>query len=224
MRLTLQWAGLFLALAAVPPLAAADKPIVAADKKEAAAKMIAAGDLTGRVVNVEQTKKMFTLELTIAYQVPNLGAMQNLQNTQVQLAQAAAKRDYNGMRNLQAQLAQQQAQMYQLKTEKHNVDIEASDDVKVRRKDPPVEFDDKGNPKKYTAKELKEFKGPDPKLPGYTGDFDSLQQDQTVHVTLSKKKEAPKKPGKEKDKDADALDDNKPTATMIIILSEPAAK
>ena len=221
MRRMLQWASLLLALAAVPPLAAADKPIVAADKKEAAAKMIAAGDLTGRVVNVEQTKKVFTLELTVAYQAPNLGAMQNLQNIQVQLAQAAAKRDYNGMRNLQVQLAQAQAQMVQVKTEKHNVDIEASDDVKVRRKDPPVEFDDKGNPKKYTPKELKELKGPDPKLPGYTGDFDSIQQDEMVHVTLSKKKEAPKKPGKDKDAD---LDENKPTATMIIILSEPAAK
>jgi hypothetical protein len=220
MRRTLQGAGLFLALASVLPSAtAADKPIVAGDKKEAAAKMLAAGEITGRVVNVEQTKKMFTLEVTIAYQVPNLGAMQNLANIRVQMAQA---RDINTIRNLQVQMIQAQAQMYQPRSEKHNVDVEATDEVKVRLKDPPVTFDDKGNPKKYSPKELKELKG-DTKLPGYAGDFDSLHQDQIVQVQLSKTKETPKKGGKD-NKDADLLNESsKPVATMIMILAEPAA-
>jgi hypothetical protein len=218
MRRTLQWAGLFLALAAVPPFAAAADKGMAGDKKEAAAKMIAAGELTGRVVNVEQTKKSFTLEVTLTYQVPNPGAIANIANIKLQMAQA---RDINTVRNLQVQLLQAQVQMMQVHKENHNIDVDASDDVKVRLKDPPVTFDDKGNVKKYTAKELKELKG-DPKLPGYAGDFDSIHQDQIIQVTLSKMKEAPKKAGKEKDKDADALaGDNKPVATMIMILAEP---
>ena len=221
MRRTLQWAGLFLALGFVLPSATAadkDKPVVAADKKEAAAKMIAAGELTGKIVNVEQEKKAFTVEVTVTYQVPDPGAIQNLANIRAQMATA---RDINTIRNLQVQLLQAQAKMMQTKRETHNVDIEASDDVKVRLKDPPVTFDDKGNPKKYTAKELKELKG-DSKLPGYPGDFDSLHQDQLVQVQLAKMKETPKKG---KDKDADALNEaNKPIATMIMILAEPAAK
>ena len=221
MRRTPQWAGLFLALASVLPAAtAADKPIVASDKKEAAAKMIAAGELTGKIVNVEQTKKTFTLEVTIPYQVPNLGAIQQLANIKLQMAQA---RDVNTIRNLQVQMLQQQAQMYQVRKETHNIDVDAADDVKVRLKDPPVTFDDKGNPKKYSQKELKELKG-DPKLPGYAGDFDSLQQDQMVQVQLSKTKATPKKGGKD-NKDADLLNENsKPVATMIMVVAQPAAK
>jgi hypothetical protein len=217
---TLRWAGLFLALASGLPAAAADKqPPVAADKKEAAAKMIAAGEVTGRVVNVEQTKKSFTLEVSVTYQVPNPGAMANLANIRYQMATA---RDINTIRNLQLQLIQAQAQMVQVRRENHNVDIDASDEVKVRLKDPPVTFDDKGNPKKYSQKELKELKG-DPKLPGYAGDFDSLHQDQIVQVQLSKVKETPKKGGKD-NKDADLLNESsKPVATTIMILAEPAA-
>jgi hypothetical protein len=223
MRRTLPWAGLLLALAFVLTSApAADKGQMPGDKKEAAAKMLAAGELSGRVVNVEQTKKSFTIEVTLTYQVPNPGAMQNLANIRAQMATA---RDINTIRNLQVQLMQAQAQMMQVHKENHNVDVDASDDVKVRLKDPPVTFDDKGNAKKYSAKELKELKG-DPKLPGYAGDFDSIHQDQIVQVQLSKMKETqPKKAGKDKDKDADLLTgDNKPVATMIMILAEPAAK
>jgi hypothetical protein len=61
------------------------------------------------------------------------------------------------------------------------------DDVKVRTKNPPVAYDDKGNKKKYTAKELKELKG-DSKLPGYSAEFNDLKQNQVVEVSLVRKK------------------------------------
>jgi hypothetical protein len=216
---TFRWAGPFLVLALLlPTVPAADKDKMAGDKKEAASKMIAAGEIQGRVVNVEGTRKVFTMELTVAYQVPNVGAMNNMANIRLQMAQA---RDRQTLLNLQVQLLQAQAQMYQVEKKSHNVDIEASDDIQVRLKDPPVTFDEKGNVKKYTKKELKEMKG-DPKLPGYAGDFDSLKTDQIVTVKLAKMKESPKARGKNEDKEL--LSDNKPVATMVMILAEAPAK
>ncbi len=70
---------------------------------------------------------------------------------------------------------------------KQNVKVMTLDDVKVRTKNPPVAYDDKGNKKKYTAKELKELKG-DSKLPGYSAGFEDLKTNQYVQVSLVRKK------------------------------------
>jgi hypothetical protein len=223
MRRTLGWAGALLVLAAfLFPVLAADKKDgekMPADKKEATDKMVTAGELTGKVLNVEAAKKSFALQVTVRYGVPNVGAMQNIANLQMQ---ARTTRDPNQMRNIMVQIAQNQAQMVTVKEENQTIDIEASDDVAIRCKNPPVAFDEKGNVKKYTSAELKELKG-DSKLPGYTADFDSLRPEQYVSVTLVKKKDAPKpKPGKEND--ADFLAENKPKASVVLILAEPVAK
>jgi hypothetical protein len=189
-----------------------------ADKKEAASKMIAAGELSGKLLNVEAAKKTINLEVTVAYAVPNLGAIQAMANAKLQLA---TTRDPNTARSLMLQIAQNEANAYQLKKESHTIDIETGDDLKVRMKDPPIAFDEKGKPKKYTQAELKELKG-DPKLPGYAGDFDSLRPGQIVTVKLMKMKDTPKaKPTKDTDKDLSG--DNKPMATMVIIIAEPAS-
>jgi hypothetical protein len=68
-----------------------------------------------------------------------------------------------------------------------NVEMPLVDDVKVRLRNPPANFDDKGKPKKYTQKELAELKGPDKKLPGYTGALEDLKSGQIVTVYLVKK-------------------------------------
>lgn len=70
---------------------------------------------------------------------------------------------------------------------RQNVKVMTVDDVKVRTKNPPIAYDDKGNKKKYTTKELKELKG-DSKLPGYSADFDALKTNQYVQITLVRKK------------------------------------
>jgi hypothetical protein len=75
----------------------------------------------------------------------------------------------------------------QLQIGRRNEKVMTIDDVKVRTKNPPVAYDDKGNKKKYTAKELKELKG-DSKLPGYTAGFEDLKTNQYVQVTLVRKK------------------------------------
>jgi hypothetical protein len=106
-----------------------------------------------------------------------------------------------------------------------DVEVRPSDDVKVRILQPPADFDEKGRPKRYTAKELKELKGTDPKLPGYTADFESLKADQIVKLYLATRKEAkgasrPKTRKKGKEEDASEAD-NKPEVTMVVIIAEP---
>ena len=82
------------------------------------------------------------------------------------------------------------------------------DDVKIRTENPPVAYDDKGNKKKYTEKELRELKG-DPKLrlPGYSAEFNDLKVNQVVEVSLVRKKS---------DKAA-----KEPLASVIFIVRQP---
>jgi hypothetical protein len=68
------------------------------------------------------------------------------------------------------------------------LELQATDDVKVRQLDRPRVFDDKGNPRKPTATEMKEFKGADTRLPGYTADFGDVDSGQMITVTLARKK------------------------------------
>jgi hypothetical protein len=71
---------------------------------------------------------------------------------------------------------------------KQNVKVMTVDEVKIRTKNPPVAYDDKGNKKKYTQKELQELRGSDRKLPGYTAGFEDLKTNQYVQVTLVRRK------------------------------------
>jgi hypothetical protein len=71
---------------------------------------------------------------------------------------------------------------------KKNEKVMTIDDLKVRMKNPPVVYDDKGKKKNLTAKEKKDLKGDDPKLPGYTAGFEDLKVNQVVQVSLVYKK------------------------------------
>jgi hypothetical protein len=95
---------------------------------------------------------------------------------------------------------------FHLQVGKQDVKVMTIDDVKVRTKNPPVAYDDKGNKKKYTAKELKELKG-DSKLPGYSAEFNDLKQNQVVEVSLVRKKS---------DKGS-----KQPLASVVLIISQP---
>lgn len=90
---------------------------------------------------------------------------------------------------------------------RQNVKVMTTDEVKVRTKNPPVAYDDKGNKKKYTQKELQELRGSDKKLPGYTAGFEDLKTNQYVQITLVRKKS---------DKNA------KETMASVILIVNPA--
>lgn len=68
-----------------------------------------------------------------------------------------------------------------------DIELLLKDDVKIRQFNPPEAFDDKGRPKKYSIKELKELKGDDLKTPGYPADFSDLINQSIVNVTLMQK-------------------------------------
>lgn len=190
-----------------------DKDKNAADKKKD--DMVSAGEVLGRVAHVESAAKGFRIEVPV--QVPNPAAMLQMANLQRQLAMSGPQQRMN----LAMQIAQQQRNMF--RTEVRPLDLEPIEGMIVRMKNPPLVFDEKGKPKKYTQKELKELKGDDPKLPGYQADFDSIRMGQIVQVVLTKKK--PEKPvGKAKPvkkEDAEFLNEERPLVKMVLIVAEP---
>jgi len=168
---------------------------------------------------------------------------------QKRLAQIAAR-----MAQLQAQIGGQQAQLDQLMLAQaarvfgnvaksapsiavglKEFDMEAIDKAVVRRQNPPVEYDSKGNLKKYSRDELDRLRGKDKTLPGYEATFLDLQNGQFVKAYLSKSQPAKKE--KKDDKNADPPEDaakpdkakkpalnttvDLPQVRLILILSDP---
>lgn len=239
MRQTIRW----LAVLVVPILLVSGpavnaqkgkKPDADKDKETAnSEKMIKSGVLVGKVAALYEEQRKIRLQVTVPVTEINPGAVNSIQQAQLQMAMARARGDFQGMINAQRQLAQAQLTMYTVRNHNQDVELSATDDVVVRTARPRESFDDKGKIKKFTRAELKELKGPDPKQPGYKAEFSDVQTDQIVQVTLVRKKGAPMKvtprprPKKGKDNDADAaadlLGDHLPQIGMILILSDAPA-
>lgn len=96
-----------------------------------------------------------------------------------------------------------------------DVDFLLADDVKVRVGAPPVEFDDKGNLKKYSGEELKALKGGE-KTWGFAADTTQLKSGDVVRVVVGRKKMVG---GNKKDAPPD-----EPMVKMIFILKEGQEK
>jgi len=159
----------------------------------------------------------------------NVGALnkanQNLAKVGGQLQQAAVNLQVAalaaGINNTVALIRASGVQNFRIDTTKQDVDFQAMDDVKVRNVNLPEQFDEKGNPKKYTEKEKAELKGSDKTLPGYESSLDKLEAGQKVKVTLvmvKKKSTDDKDKDQDKDKDKDA--EKKMQVKMIVILAE----
>ena len=223
-------AALVLGLAVLPAFADdKDKKDPAPDaKKDEPAnteKTVKAGTVTGKVVEVNETAKSLKVEVTLEYSKPNVGEIQAMEQARINYANAVAHRDYNGALSAQRDMAYHAARTSSIERKTQQVDITSTDDVKVRLTDPPPLYDDKGNLKKRTEKELKELKGdpkdPDYKLPGYPAQWSDVRQGSYVKVTLVKKKETHPSGPKPKDADPDPLGDNLPQASLIEILADP---
>jgi hypothetical protein len=179
------------------------------EKPEPKEKLIPLGQLVGKLMRVEGAQRYITIQLTQSYIAPSGGG----------------RPTGKGRPNITAQVKQST----------RDVELQASDDLIVRVANPPTDFDDKGRPKRRTAQELKELKGPNPKLPGYNAEFESLKPDQIVQVTVAKKKDppgvkgaprtAPKVVAKTKKAKDDEPDEppevERPLVTMILIIAEP---
>jgi hypothetical protein len=189
-------------------------------------KSIRAGELRGKIVAVIESKK--SLRLSIPLQVPriNAGELRAAANDEVnyklQLARGNASAAAQHLYNMQIH----QARSVTVHTEYKEIELQTIEDVKIRLANPAPDYDDKGKPVRPSAKKLKELKGPDPKLPGYTGEFSNLAGEQVVTVTLVKKKSegGPKLPPvKGKAADPSALLVDLPQVAMILVEYDPNA-
>ena len=210
---------LLLVLATAATAAAADKPDPKDKPDPPAEKYIRIGAVPGVVQNTPGEDGLLKIKVTIRYLEPNLQAQANLVREEQQLMarQAAAMRIRNPLQRQQEfiriyQSAQNlgRESLFTLKEVQKDLEFETVDETKYRTAAPPIAFDDKGDPKKYTPDELKELKGPD-HLPGYTADGGALHSGQGVIVTAARRKPAPG----EKE-----VAEEKPVATMIVIVGD----
>jgi len=188
-----------------------------------------AGSLTGKIININETKK--ELKLRIEYAEINQGELQAIQRDQLEIQRVlATERNPNTRANRVNQLTNSilnhQKNLY--KKSHKDVDFTTVEDFKVRMMNPPPKFDEKGRIVKHTQKELDELKGEDKKLPGYNAEFSDLRQNQIVKVNLVRKKGTPKvnppapdKKDVDKPNPADVLAEFAPHITMIIIMADP---
>jgi hypothetical protein len=205
-------------------------------------------ELVGRLQIDGNSQKDFTLHVTQKIMEPDYGAQQQfaqqqmqLQQQQVRIAtarnlqerQQAMQQYYNTMN----QLAQTQQRLFRPKDLNFDVQLRFGENTKVRLLQPPIDYDEKGNLKRYTNKELQELRGKE-NLPGYTAEADALRSGQTVKVYLGRNqgngkqggamlaggKAGMPKAGKKKKTDDEDVDDvgmARPEAVMIMVLVDP---
>lgn len=207
----------------------------ALEKKES--QWVRIGQLTGTLVGVNESTKGIRIRVDVPTLNPAavLGlaqAQEGVALAQVALVQATAqppRQRYLAVLNAQWQMAQAQEnvarQQNQLYTRvSQEVELPTTDDLVVRLNEPLPKFNDQGKQVRLTAKDLKEAKGSNPKLPGYQADFSNLRPNQIIQVTLTRHKNALRpRPANPKNKEADAdllLDDIKPHISMIIVLAD----
>jgi hypothetical protein len=128
------------------------------------------------VWQAQQVASLARQQLSIAQQT----TVANRQNALVQYNQSLAQ--YNvTLAQRQVDLAQRETQIYSPK----DIELRAAEKIKVRTAVPPTEYDDKGNMKRWSLKELKTLKKGS-KLPGYPAEFDALRPGQMLAVYLAK--------------------------------------
>jgi hypothetical protein len=228
--------------AALPALLAA--AVLAADPpprdKETGDKpadgLVPVGSIRGVLRDTGGSSGHLVVRVSIPYLEANAAAQQSYAQRQQQLLQRQQqilrnpdpRQRYQQMQQLvrDAQgLMAQQKDLFHVRQKQQDVELRVPDEVKVRTARLPQAFDDKGNPRRYTPKELQELRGTD-NLPGYAAAPADLQVGQTVlvRVAVRRKGAAPKSPDKDapqesqKDKPpAPPPDEGKPLAVVIVI-------
>jgi len=194
----------------------------------------------GRLTQMDpnNAQKDFTVQVTTKVAELNQGSVSRMQDLQRQFAQhqqqAVTARNLQQrqqalqqMQSVQGQMVQAQRDMYRYKDVTQDYKLRAGENIKVRSYAPPIDYDEKGNLKKYTADELKALRGKEG-LPGYTAEWEAVRAGQVVHVYLAKAAVVAKG-GDKKGKKIDELDEGatlqaRPEVVMIMILQEPVQK
>jgi hypothetical protein len=165
--------------------------------------------------NMMQMQQMYA-----QMQVYQQQAIARLQQQQLQQELRLLQQEINAIRN-----------MYQVVPVSRNVDFQMDANVKVRIKNLPEQFDEKGNIKRYTSQELAALKGKDKDLIGYESSVEALQPGQVVLVSLRSHKKPnstalttpASRKDKAEDKEADPAPEHKMQVTMIVILKDSQA-
>jgi hypothetical protein len=229
-RYAFRGTGLLLALAVAVPALAADKNKAEQATAQDYSSLAQSGPVIGKVTKVNPTDKTLTLEMDVTVLKNGARAVAHAVERQEHLARLEQEllRTVNPVQRarkaqqLAAEVEREQLRQangaYNPQTQTHHKDfnLETTADAKVRLQDPPPQFDDKGNPKKYTPQELKDLKG-DSKLPGYQADWTDLKVGQTVKVTLTRALD--RKDDKNKD-NKDARDDTRPRASLVLVIKD----
>ena len=189
-------------------------------------KIVSANSESGRDITVEvqelDPKKVYETNVWAAQRQTQLA--QDLFNAQKQKGQQylQAMAGYNtNVAKFQAEKAQKN--LYSPK----NLDLKGAENAKVRVLNFPAEFDDAGNLKQPTKKDIEERKDKTG-LPGFPADFDAIKVGQVIDIYLSKPPPASKAQPKKKAADDD--DTPVPAAqakqeyVMIVIRAEPKQK
>lgn len=210
------------------------------------ARLPAGGNIRPQVQNMaREVQQMHRLQQQMARNMHQHHAIHNM----MQMQQAYMQMQMNQQRlaaqetQLMARIEQQEVRaelqllrrqiqairnMYQVVQVSRNFDFQAAESVKVRLKDPPERFDDKGKAKKYSRQELSDLKGKDKNLPGYESTVDSLKPGQTVLVVLRAYKKPATTAVKKTAKNPDKIEDRETTIqhkmqvrTIVILRDGP---
>jgi hypothetical protein len=236
--------GLMLALAFMMPISAADEKKDDTTKSVGDSEKIStAHELTGKLTKISGQTNAFTLRVEYLDLQPNAshraGAsaskeVQHLIKQQQELArlQAQIQQTRNPAKRLaklqkfaakvqrqQVKAAHTQHLPYKTVTRHQDLQLLASEDVKVRLAHPSADFDEQEKPRKHAPEELRKLKGP---LWGYPGEWSNLQTGQLVKVFLSREKNGP---ATEIDSSDDPkTDDKKKSEVAMIYILEDAKK
>ena len=190
------------------------KPPTVPDKKDAEKKLLKTSTLVGEVTHIEPNKQAFRIKVEYKYSELNQGEYNALIQSQIQLGRLAPN-DVQGRINTLRDIANHQARLYQIKTTHKDFAIDAAEGMKVRLPTPKASFDDMGNVKKFTAKELAALRGKD-KM--FDGEFSDITNGQIVQVTIV----LPKPQQKPMKKDDIVLkEEEKIEATNVAVLRNP---
>ncbi len=149
-------------------------------------KIVKLDEVIGRLTQVDKKKNTLTIQVT--YSVPDPKAQSQIQHLNSELASASRIPNPSArarrISDLQSQINSQSSRV---KQEHKDVTLTLGEDLDVRLKSPPVEYDENNKRKKHTVEELKELKGPGNEW-GYIGDLSQLQSGQSIKVYLGRKK------------------------------------
>jgi Leucine-rich repeat (LRR) protein len=174
-----------------------------------------------RVVGYEESRRNLRVELTQPVVSISDGDLYWLQWHQVQIVSAQLDPNpRNRLRRLQHHalwIGFHQARLYRIHAHRERVDLKLDEAAKVRAVKLEPFYDDKGNVRKPTLKELQELKGVD-RLPGLSSSAEFLQDGQIARLYLSTGQVVQRGPAVGNPEEGNKVVDPRPRVTMVLIL------